>query len=314
MKNSKAQSLIVAGLILFVCPGAVAGQGQKVFGPLSIAATGKNIEAIVTAVGGDQVDAFSLFKGCILRSDLNVKSDAAGRLAAADAVVWTGFLRESAAINASLNDRRTGSPIASEKPAWIDISKDTTRVNVPTSTCYGYLDAEFASGDPFFWLNPENGPAIAENIAEGLGNLRPEKRKYFLANAEAFTASLNSDIRRWKKQLADLADLHIFATLCGWQNFTRMGGPDIVVYKTTPGSLPDIEHLLEQLKRMEIDVVVIDPGISSRDREAFLKETGVKVLEIPSCIESIPRARTYSALFDNFIRVLLEYKANHSRS
>ena len=72
------------------------------------------------------------------------------------------------------------------------------------------------SGDPFFWLNPQNGAVIARNIANGLGNLRPERRPYFLANADAFTKALNEDINRWKHQLSGLVNLRVFSTQCGW--------------------------------------------------------------------------------------------------
>jgi ABC-type Zn uptake system ZnuABC Zn-binding protein ZnuA len=306
MKNAKALSIGFLAVVLYACAGMTTGAEQSRQSPLSVAVTGKNIEAIVTAVGGNQVDTYSLFKGCILKKDLNVEPAVSGRLAAADALVWTGFLKESAAINARINEERAASPGKTGSPEWIDISKDVARVNVPTTNCYGYLEAELASGDPLFWLNPENGPVIARNVAEGLGKLRPEKRGYFQANAEAFTKSLNADISRWKRQLSQITDLRIFASLCGWQNFTRLGGPNFVVYNATPGSLPDQAHLLEQLKRMKVDIIIVDPGTSSEYKDAFREESGFIALEIPSCIETIPGAKTYSALFENLIQTLLK--------
>ena len=313
MKNSRALSLTFLVIVLFAGLGTTAGAEQATQEPLSVAATGKNIEAIVVAVGGDQVDTFSLFKGCILRNDLNVEPASSKRLATADIVVWTGFLKESAAINTRIQEERAGSPGIAKSPEWIDISKDTARVNVPTTNCYGYLDVELASGDPFFWLNPQNGPVIARNIAEGLSTLRPEKRKYFMSNLETFTKSLNSDINRWKKQLSQIADLRIFATLCGWQNFSRFGGPNFVVYKATPGSLPTYDNLLEQLKRMKVEFVILDPSTSAEDKKSFREESGFTVLEIPSCIETIPGAKTYSELFENLIQVLLKSTQNRVR-
>jgi ABC-type Zn uptake system ZnuABC Zn-binding protein ZnuA len=292
-------SIFSAGLV------SVAGsvQGEK---PLSVAVAESDIEAIVRAVGGDQVDTYDLFKGCILRKNLDVESGAAGRLVLADAVVWTGFLKESAAINAHLGEKPGGSSAGSRAPVWIDVSKGVTRVNIQTSTCYGYIDAEMVSGDPHFWLNPENGPAIARNIAKGLSELRPGKRRYFQANAEAFTKALNSDIDRWKRQLSRLAGLRIFATQCGWQNFSKLGGPRFVVCKATPGSLPDYNNLMDQLRRMEVDVVIVDPNTSPEYEQAFREEPGLTVLKIPSSIDTIPGAKTYPALFENLVRTLLE--------
>ena len=83
----------VSGLALFLClAGAVIGgrdAGAADKGRLSVAVTEPDVEAIVRVVGGDKVDTFSLFRGCILRKDLMVESAVRGRLLKADVLVWT---------------------------------------------------------------------------------------------------------------------------------------------------------------------------------------------------------------------------------
>lgn len=306
MANAKALSLLCLTAMLAAGPGIVPAAVSSDHGRLSVAVAEPDIEAIVIAVGGNQVDTFSLFKECVLKNSLQVESDAVKRLAKADAVVWTGFLKESAAINAGMNKTHAESPGGSGAPAWIDVSKGAARVNIPTTTCFGYIDAGVVPGDPFFWLNPKNGSVIAHNVAKGLANLRPEYREYFLANASAFSRALDLDIGRWKQQLSPLAGLRVFATLCGWQNFSRLGGPRFVVYKETHGSLPKPSILIEQLKRMKTEIVLVDPNTSSEYERAFREEPGFAVADVPSSIEKIPGAKTYSALFENLIRTLLK--------
>ena len=273
-------------------------------GRLSVAVAETDLESIVKAVGGNQVDTFSLFKGCILRKDLLVEAPAKVRLAKADAVVWTGYFNESAAIKAS-SDGTPSKGEAKGKPCkWIDVSPGATRVNVPSSVCDGYVDPSLMEGNPFFWLNPENGPIIARNVAEGLGDLRPEKRAYFLANATAFTAALDRDIARWKEELKPLAGLRVFCTQCGWQNFSQMGGPTFVVCKGTPGVLPTPDILVDHVKEMKAQIVLLDPNTPPEYGKAFRREAGLKVIDVPSSIESIPGAKSYSALFDNVVKSL----------
>jgi ABC-type Zn uptake system ZnuABC Zn-binding protein ZnuA len=235
MKCARSLSLLCAMAALAAGFAITLGAAPANEGRLSVAVAEPDIEAIVMAVGGNQLDTFSLFKGCILRNDLRVESTVTRRLAQADAVVWTGFLGESAAINESLKKARPEPPESAGSPVWINVSKGASRVDVPTSTCFDYVNAALVSGDPFFWLNPRNGAVIARNIANGLGNLRPEKRAYFLANAAAFTKALDEDITRWKQQLSGLAKLRVFGTQCGWQNFSRLGGPHFIVCKKMPG-------------------------------------------------------------------------------
>lgn len=283
-------------------------------GALSVAVAEPDIEAIVAAVGGNQVNTFSLFKGCILSSGLRVEPDAAQRLAKADTVVWTGFLRESAAINASLNRTRGESPSEPKSAVWIDVSKGASRVNVPNTTCFGYIDAGFVPGDPFFWLNPRNGSVIARNVARGLGNLRPDKRDYFKHNADAFSEALAVDMNRWKQQLSPLSKLQIFATLSGWRNFSKLGGPRFIVCKQESGTLPTAKSLVEQLRRMKADIVVVDPHTSPEYAKAFREEPNLIVIDVPSSIGNIPGAKNYSDLFENLIRELVKNASDLKQS
>jgi ABC-type Zn uptake system ZnuABC Zn-binding protein ZnuA len=272
--------------------------------PLTVAVTEPDIEAIVAAVGGNQVETFSLFKGCILRENLTVEPAVKTRLAKASVVVWTGFLNESAAITASLDNPKSTATGQTKAPRWIDVSKAAVRANVPTSSCYGYVDPKSMPGDPFFWLNPENGAVIARNVAEGLAGVRPEKRAYFLANADAFKAALNKDIARWKQELKPLAHWRVFSAQCGWQNFSKLGGPAFVVCKDTPGSLPTPQHLIDRVKQMKAQIVIVDPNTPPDYGNAFREQPGLRVIEVASSIENIPGAHAYSALFENLVQAL----------
>lgn len=296
-------------LLFFVTVLALAAQIALAAEPpqqerLSVGVTEPDIEAIVTAVGGNEVDTFSLFRGCILRGDLTVEPTVKNRLKNARAVVWTGFLNESAAITAELGSAKPSSKAQAGGPQWIDVSRGAARVNVPASTCLGYVDPNTMSGDPFFWLNPKNGSIIARNVAEGLGVLRPQKRAFFLANADVFSSTLGKDIDRWKQALKPLAKLRVFSTQCGWQNFSKLGGPVLVVCKGSPGSLPTPHDLLDRVKQMRAQVILVDPNTPADYGNAFREQSGLRVIEVSSSIENIPGAHSYSALFDNFVEAL----------
>jgi zinc/manganese transport system substrate-binding protein/zinc transport system substrate-binding protein len=269
-----------------------------------------DVEAIVMAVGGNEVDTFSLFRGCILRKGLEVEPAVEARLTKANIVVWSGFLAESAAIQASLKRQVDRGAVPGSKPLWIDISQGTKRVNVPVSACFGSPDMGFVSGDPFFWLNPSNGATIARNVARVLGSLQPDKRKYYTANADAFAKALDTDIARWKEQLKPLAKLRVFSTQCGWQNFSRMGGPVFIVCKETPGSLPTPKLLIERLTQAKAQIVLLDPNTPPEYGTAFREQPDLRVVDMPSSVEGKPSAKSYNELFDNLVRTLLTAAAD----
>jgi len=271
---------------------------------LSVAVTTADIQAIVRVVGGNEVDSFPLLRGCILRKDLLVEHSAMDRLQTADAIVWTGFFNESSAIYTSVEKLPSARKETLRQPAWIDVSRDATRVGVPTSSCDGYVELQFMHGDPFFWLNPHNGAVIARNVAEGLSRLRPDQRAFFASNAEAFSRELDQDIARWKQELQALSSLRIFSAQCGWQNLAQLGGPTFLTCRKAPGMLDAPEALAAQIDAQSVDVVIVDPNTPPGYAEVFRTRTKAKVLSVPSSIADLPGATSYSALFDNLIRVL----------
>jgi zinc/manganese transport system substrate-binding protein len=304
MNDTKARRMLfIVVAIAAVSIVAVAATSPE-SARLSVAVAEPNVQAIVRAVGGSHVDTFSLFKGCILRENLMVERAAEGRLAKVSAIVWTGFLNESAAITASLEKQPATTKGLGRAPKWIDVSKGAARTNIPSSPCFGNSDPKTMSGDPFFWLNPENGSIIARNVAEGLGALQPQNRPYFLANAAAFKAALDKDIIRWKAELKPLRSLRIFSAQCGWQNFSKLGGPTFVVCKRDLGSLPTPEHLVDRVKEMKAQIVIVDPNTPPEYGNVLREKSGARVIEVASSIENLPGADSYSALFENFVQAL----------
>ena len=294
--------LVLALALATLLPALAAQPGNAREGRVLVAVAEGDLDPIVRAVGGAYVDTQSLFRGCVLRKDLQVEVGARARLASAEAIVWTGFLNESAAISEAL---RQQSGRKGQEPKWIDVSKGAVRKNVPSSSCFGYVDPAFAAGDPFFWLNPENGSVIAKNIARGLAELRPAFRAQFMANADAFKASLAQDIHRWKTALKPLHGLRVFTAQCGWQHLSILGGPEFVVCKGTPGELPSPQTLLLHIKQMKAELILVDPNTPAEYAEAFREQSGLKVIEVPSSIESLKGAATYQALFDNLVKAVL---------
>lgn len=296
---------VLAGLFL-VCRGLNVWATAEA--PLRLAVAAPEIEAIVKTVGGDQVETFTLFTGCILRRDLQVEAAAEAALLSADAVVWTGFMPEALAVRIAVSNARDGTLRNSWCPRWIDVSQGAVQmdpaVSSLTSSCVGYVDLVTSRGDPFFWLNPENGPVIAQDMAEALGRLRPAEEAGFRARAAAFAAALRSNIRVWKERMRPLARLTVFSTQCGWQNFAQLGGPKFVVCKKVPGCVLSPEALVEYAREAKVNVVLLDPHTPAPVAKALREAAGWQVFDVPSSIAEIPGARTYADLFDNMIGVL----------
>ncbi len=299
--------VLAVGALVAALRIAVAAQAEP-DRRLRVAVVTADLEAIVRHVGGGDVVTTSLFRGCLLRKGLEVEAGALDHLLTAEAVVWTGFFGESAAIHAAVERLPAARETTLSQPLWIDVSRDAARVNVPSSSCDGFVEIQFMNGDPFFWLNPENGAIIARNVAAGLGRLRPDRSGAYAANADGFALELAGNIQRWRSELAALAGVKVFVAQCGWANLARLGGPTIITCRTSPGTLSRADLLAEQINAQDVQIVVVDPNTPPEYSEVFRARTRARVVTVPSSIADLPGARSYAALFDNMVERLREAK------
>jgi zinc/manganese transport system substrate-binding protein len=281
--------------------------------PLVVAVSEPDIAAIVKDVGGDQVETFVLFKGCILRRQLQVEPAVRQNLLKADAIVWTGFLPESGAVYLAVGDRPARHGRGAWNPLWIDVSKGAQQVDAAVASSCGYCEGDVneftVHGDPFFRLNPENGAVMARDIVAGLAKLRPAEKAHFESNAEAFRQALASKIVRWKAELHALAGMRVLCTQCGWENFAKLGGPELIVCKKAPGCPMTPEEITKHAKEINAKIILLDPNTVAKVAKALREAPGAVVVEVPSSIGDLPGATNYAAIFDNLIQVLQRYAA-----
>ncbi len=296
---------VAVGLLLACWGGPVRAEAGA---PLVVAASEPDIEAIVKEVGGNQVETFTLFTGCILRKQLTVEPAVRSKLLGAGVVVWTGFMPEAGAIRLAVGSLPESSEKKAWNPAWINLSKSAVQVDPAVTSGGGYCEGDVneftVHGDPFFRLNPENGAIMAREVARGLAKLRPGQKAYFKENAETFAKALALDIERWKEALKPLNGMRVLCTQCGWQNFARLGGPELLVCKKKPGCCPTPEALVKHVEEMKVAVILLDPHTMPNHVKALRTVPKVILADVPSSIGDLPGAKSYAAIFDNFVEVL----------
>lgn|GEM_PF-1024969 len=302
LRISSALAWLGVGAVAASAALAAAPPGE---GRIPVAVVNADLAAIVQRVGGADVATTVLFTGCVLRPGLAVEPRALAGLVSAEALVWSGLFHESAAIFQAVENLKPEQRERLRQPLWIDASEGTVRVKVPTSSCEGFVPIQFMHGDPFFWLNPENGAVIARTIAAGLGQLRPARAVAFQSNAEAFATDLAARIQGWRARLAPLAGTRVFVTQCGWANLARLG-PAFMSCRSEPGVLARPQVLADQINAQQVPIVVVDPHTPPEYAETFRAQTRARVVVIPSSIAEIPGAREYHALFDHLVERLLE--------
>ena len=172
-------------------------------------------------------------------------------------------------------------------------------------------------GNPHYWLDPENGKRIAKEIADKLSELRPNDRAYFQQQLASFTSRLDTAEKRWLATMAPYKGMKIVTYHRSFPNFAERFGLDIVGYvEPRPGIPPTPQHtldLINEMKRQNVKLVLVEPYFDSKTPNAIGRETGAQVLVMPPSVGGTKDVGDYFKLFDYDIALLVDGDSEESK-
>ncbi|MDP3939692.1 MAG: metal ABC transporter substrate-binding protein, partial [Deltaproteobacteria bacterium] len=196
--------------------------------PASPAATGDKIKAVATIsifgdllrhVGGEHLDVKVLEPpGRDVHFYEPTPSDIV-KISKADLFVHGGLdleLWRGPLIEASANVK-----IFPGGPGDVAAVRGITLLDVPSGNVSRAQGDVHVSGNPHFWLDPENLAIIANTISERLAELDPANAASYQQNLANFHARLDAAIPRWKARLAPFAGKPVAAYHNSWPYFAR---------------------------------------------------------------------------------------------
>lgn len=190
--------------------------------------------------------------------------------------------------------------------ASVEIKKIPSRVN-PNAPGVGDVHK---SGNPHYWLDPENGIIIADEIRDRLVQMDPDHKADYDHNYEIFSAAIRSDIVRWKASIADVKALPVLSFHSSWDYFLRAfdlrNAGTIEVYPGMGSLGVDLPALKSKINRGDYPVLIYEPAQAPANAQLFkhLESTRIKLTPlIPSVIDGSP-ANTYRNLINHNITTL----------
>jgi zinc/manganese transport system substrate-binding protein len=270
--------------------------------PLNIVVTIPDLADITRQVGGDQVDVFCIASGREDPHNVPLKPSAITRLAKADLFIQLGLGLEHAYAPALVKESRN-QKIQPGTDGFLDLSGGVKPLDVPASVDRKGGDVH-PNGNPHYNTDPVYGQMIARGIASKLGQIRPESKALFKANAEKYAAMLQSKLAGWKAKLAGKnikfvcyhPDLSYFAA--------RFGLTQVGTIQPKPGVEPgpkDIEALAAKMKQQDVKLIVKESFYSDRIPNELAKMAGAKVVNIPIMVNATPEAKDYVAMIDTLV-------------
>ncbi|MFQ6674438.1 MAG: metal ABC transporter substrate-binding protein [Fidelibacterota bacterium] len=310
MKIKNRWSRILRGLLFpltsFAFISVLAGKST-----IQVVTTLPDLRDIAQRVGGDRVNVFAIAKGYQDPHFVDAKPSYIIKLSRADLFVQVGLDLEIGWVPSLLEGARNPAILWGAR-GYVDASRHIELLQVPTGDP-AKLRAEgdiHIYGNPHYWLDPENGKLIANNIYEALVRVSPDDAAYFFANKERFSSEIDARLAKWEEVIKPYRGRKIVAFHNSWPYFEQRFGIDIAGFiEPKPGISPSPKHIQRTIKMMKdgnIHVIIISPYYSKKIPERIASEVGGTVVGMAPSVEGIKGVNNYFDLFDYNLQKLVD--------
>ncbi len=158
---------------------------------------------------------------------------------------------------------------------------------------------QLIENDPHIWLSPRNAKIMVENICDGLIQVDPQDRDYYIQNENEYLAKLDTLDAAINSTLAGITDRWFLVDHPAWAYFARdynLTQLAIEIEGKTP-SPKDLANVEQEAKEHNIKVVFASPEFDVKTAQAIADAIGGTVAPID------PLARDY---INNMYQVLSE--------
>ncbi len=295
--------------ILFVLAALLASVPARAQGKLNVVATTEDLASIAREIGGDRITVEAIARGYQDPHFVEAKPSFILKLQKADVLVVVGRELEIGWLPPLIQQSRN-SKIQVGAEGYVDASLQAQILEVPTGQVTRAMGDVHPLGNPHYWLDPENGKRIGKEIADKFSQLRPNERAGFEQRLADFSSRLDAAEKRWLAAVAPYKGIKIVTYHRSFPNFAERFGLDIIGYvEPRPGIPPSPQHtldLINEMKRQNVKIVLVEPYFDLKTPNAIGRETGAQVLVMPPSVGGTKDVSDYFKLFDYDINLLVE--------
>jgi ABC-type Zn uptake system ZnuABC Zn-binding protein ZnuA len=293
--------LIVLSFFFLSFPTAA---GKK----LKVVTTLADFASLAQTIGGDRVEAESIAKGYQDPHFVEPKPSFILKLNGADLLIVAGLELEIGYLPPLLDQARN-EKIRPGGPAYLDASAGCEILEKPTTVVTRAMGDVHPYGNPHYWLDPQNGRAIARAIAAKLTALDPAGQPAFEKNLADFEAKLAGAEARWKQKFGPYAGTKVVTYHSSWPNFAKYFRLDVVGFlEPKPGIPPTPQHKLEIVNLMiaqKVPLILMEVYFDRKDPDFVASKAGAKVVMLTPSVGGEPEAKDYISLFDTDVDKLV---------
>jgi zinc/manganese transport system substrate-binding protein len=191
---------------------------------------------------------------------------------------------------------------------YLDASLNVKILEIPTGQITRAMGDVHPSGNPHYWLDPDNGRRIAQAIRDKLSELSPGDKAYFAQRYSDFDRRLADAQKKWDATMAPYKGTKIVTYHRSWPNFVERFGLETIGYvEPKPGIPPSPSHTLElidEMKRQGVKLILVEPYFDQKTPQAIASQVGGKVLILAPSVGGTKEATDYIQLFEYDVNLL----------
>jgi len=278
---------------------------------VKVVASTSDLAALAAEVGGDRVQVEYLVGGDQEPHFAEAKPSYLLKLQRAELLIIVGLLFEGRWLTETGRNRpsllsQSGNPrIQPGASGYFDASRYVEILEIPKPPV---IPDSQPLGNPYYWLDPENGRTIAQALAKKLSEIRPQDASYFEDRFQAFSKRLSDAESAWDVEMKAYRGRSVAAYQRSWSYFLkRFQLASIGEIEPQPGIPPSRSHtteLIDQMKSQNVKVILVEPYFKLNTPTAIARETGAEVVIMPSSVEGAKRVVGYFELFDHDVALL----------
>jgi len=279
---------------------------------LEVVTTTEDLAAIINEIGQKHVNAVSIAKGYQDPHFVDAKPSYLLKLKKADLLAVVGLELEVGWLPPLLTNARNPR-ILPGSAGFMDSSEGCDILQKPVGAIDRSMGDIHPSGNPHYWLDPENGRVIARHAARKLAELDPEDAADFQKNLATFESALTEKEKAWSAQATAFKGVKVITYHNSFPNFAKAFGLDVVNHvEPKPGVPPSPNHVQElvaQITSEKVPLLLIEPYFDEKLPMKIGAQTGAQVLIFPPSVGGDPSVKTYFDLFDHDLKMIADAMA-----
>jgi len=280
---------------------------SEAFAAIKVVTTTEDLASLAREVGGDKVQVDALAKGYQDPHFVDPKPSFILQVSRADLLIAVGRELEIGWLPPLISSGRNAK-IQPGASGYLDASQNVKILEIPTGQITRAMGDVHPSGNPHYWLDPDNGRKIAQSIRDKLSELSPNDKAYFAQRYADFDKRLAEAQKKWDATMAPYKGTELVTYHRSWPNFMERFGLNVIGYvEPKPGIPPSPSHTLDligEMKNQDVKLIVVEPYFDLKTPQAIANQVGGKVLILAPSVGGTKEASDYIQLFEYDVNLL----------